>query len=261
MCGSIRARTLSKLLKAMRPRRAVPKTPAKISVSLGLPLNKSRSLLTHSESTLPQPLIPLHFNSRRCNVYRKPGEGAAVLAPKFCNSSLPACGPSPRARTPVYPERPSRGATLFRSYIYCITRGQPGVGVSLSGTAKLFAITRVSRDESWLSLFDLSRVTVHGTRPTNQGPRPHWSPGTVAPQPTKCQNHASCPGWHPGQETYPLPSVSNLLRADIGHGKLQRRPGSKSIPERRAGIALARRPGSNVLRCSSNVDLSAGWSG
>ena len=182
---------MSKLLKAMCFRRAFPKTPAKFSVSPGLPLNKIRSLLIHSESTLPQPLIPLSFISFSSNVYRKSGEGLSLGAPKFCNSSLHACRSYAHARTP---------ATPFRSYACSITRGHPGGGVSLWWDS-----------QSWLSFFGLSQVTEHG-------PRPHWSPGTVAAQPTKCQNH----GWYSlvaAGETNPLQAVSKVLRADIGRGK------------------------------------------
>jgi len=74
----------------MRPRRAVPKIPPKSSVPPRLPFYKSRRLLTHSESTLLQVLIPLHFNSPRINTYKKPGRGSLLPAAKFCNSSLPA---------------------------------------------------------------------------------------------------------------------------------------------------------------------------
>jgi hypothetical protein len=115
----IGTRTLSVGPKFMRLRHAVTEIPAKTSVPPGLPLNKNRSLLTPSESTLPQPLISLHFNSFRCNVYKNPGEGHAFRAPKFRKSSLPACLSWAHARisaTPIY------------SYIYFITRGHPGVG-------------------------------------------------------------------------------------------------------------------------------------
>jgi hypothetical protein len=57
-----------------RLRHAVPKVPAKSSVPPRLPLHKTRLLPTRSESTLLQLLIPLHFNSRRYNVHKKPWE-------------------------------------------------------------------------------------------------------------------------------------------------------------------------------------------
>ena len=74
----------------MRPRRAVLQTPSKSSVLLWLLVYKIRPRLSHSESTLLQLLIPLHFNSLRINTYKKPGRGSRLPAPKFCNSSLPA---------------------------------------------------------------------------------------------------------------------------------------------------------------------------
>ena len=78
---SIGTRTSFVAPKLMRPRRAVPKIPARYLVALGLPLNKSCSLPTHSESTLPQPLIPLDFISFISNVYRKPVEGVTSSQP------------------------------------------------------------------------------------------------------------------------------------------------------------------------------------
>jgi hypothetical protein len=74
----------------MRPRYAVLQIPSESSVPQGLLHYNERPLLTHSESTLLQRLIPLHFNSRRINTYKKPGRGSPLSAPKFCNSSLPA---------------------------------------------------------------------------------------------------------------------------------------------------------------------------
>jgi hypothetical protein len=75
----------------MRLRRAVPKIPARPSVPPRLPLHKNPSLPTRSESTLPQLLIPLHFNSFISNACKKPGEGSLLPTPKFYNSSLPNC--------------------------------------------------------------------------------------------------------------------------------------------------------------------------
>ena len=67
-----------------RLRRAVPKIPSKSSVPPRLPLHKDRALLTPSKSTLLQLLIPLHFISRRMNVYKKPGRGPLLPAQQFC---------------------------------------------------------------------------------------------------------------------------------------------------------------------------------
>jgi hypothetical protein len=71
----------------MRLPRVVPKTPAKSSVPPRSPTRNRRHLPTHSKSTLPQVLIPLHFNSFRLNAYAKSGRGTLESAPKFCNSS------------------------------------------------------------------------------------------------------------------------------------------------------------------------------
>ena len=79
---SVGAQDLSLLPEVMHLRRAVPKIPPKSSVSYRLPLYKNNHCLTHSESTLPQVLIPLHFNSPRISVYRKPGEGVIPRRPK-----------------------------------------------------------------------------------------------------------------------------------------------------------------------------------
>lgn len=73
----------------MRLRRAVLQIPPKSSVPPGLPVYKIRPALTHSESTLPQLLIPLHFNSPRINTYKKPGRVSPSNRRSFANSSLP----------------------------------------------------------------------------------------------------------------------------------------------------------------------------
>ena len=66
----------------MRLRRAVLQNPAKCFVPLELPFHNSNPILTHSESTLLQLLIPLHFNSRRINIYKKSGRGSLPFSPK-----------------------------------------------------------------------------------------------------------------------------------------------------------------------------------
>jgi hypothetical protein len=188
----------------MRLRCAVPKTPAKSSVPLGSPLNKLRSLLTGSESTLPQSLIPLDFISFNSNVYRKPGEGSLHHWPKvlqLVTSRLLFL----RART--NPRNPNPlCALLHNSWI-------PG-GWGISGW---------DSQSSWLSFLAASPgspVTNHRPRVTVRGPRitAPLSPGTVARRPAKCQNHASC-SRHRRQETYPPRLVSKAMRADIGRGK------------------------------------------
>src|SRR5579872_3962532 len=57
-------------------RRAVPKIPAKSSVSPSLLVYKNHALPTRTESTLLQLLIPLHFISPRINTYKKQGRGS-----------------------------------------------------------------------------------------------------------------------------------------------------------------------------------------
>jgi hypothetical protein len=205
----------------MRLRRAVPKIPAKSSVPLGSLLNKLRPISTRSESTLPQTLIPRDFISFRSNVYRKPGRVHPFRAQKFVDS-LPAPARScAHART---------SATTVPSMLYFISSGHPGGGVSPGGTAKLFSIARASRDESWLSFLAASR----GSRVTNRRPR---NTGPLVPT-YRCAATRKVPESLVlllvlRRETYPLFPVSNVTRADIGSAIPERRPGRKSIPERR----------------------------
>lgn len=116
-------------LKLMHVCRVVLKIPAKISVAPGLPLNKSRRLPTHSESTLPQPLIPLHFISFSCNVYKKTGEGPARPSPKVLQF-VTTCSPVLRAGTNVRNPNPL-------THLLHKSRTPRGVGATLflSGTA------------------------------------------------------------------------------------------------------------------------------
>jgi hypothetical protein len=125
----------------MRLHCAVLEIPAKSSVPPGSPLNKPRSLSTHSESTLPQTLIPLDFISFISNVYRKPGEGHSVPAQKFVNSSLAVRRSCEHARIRT---------TRFCSWSYLMTCGHPGGGVSLRWDS-----------QSWLSLLGLPQFTDH----------------------------------------------------------------------------------------------------
>jgi hypothetical protein len=112
-------------LQAMRLRRAVLQIPAKSSVSHRLPLHNSRPRLTHSESTLPQLLIPLHFNSFRSNTYKKPGGGYPSQDHKVSHSLLRTPRRTAHTRTP---------ATLMLSMAYftvlCAPGGGPAVGHS-----------------------------------------------------------------------------------------------------------------------------------
>jgi hypothetical protein len=87
----------------MALRRAVPKTPPKSPVSPRSPIYKPRFLPNPPESTLPQLLIPFHFNSCIRNVYKKPQGEAPRVHPKFGNSPLAtpgSCGPHTNARNP-----------------------------------------------------------------------------------------------------------------------------------------------------------------
>jgi hypothetical protein len=100
--------------QVMRLRRAVPKIPPKSSVPPTLPLYKNPPLLTHSESTLLQLLIPLHFISSRINTYKKPGGGYPAPGPKvlqLVTTQGPTISPLLVSPSPVYPE--SRSATLL----------------------------------------------------------------------------------------------------------------------------------------------------
>jgi hypothetical protein len=146
------ARIMSQLLKAMRLRRAVPKTPAKSSVPLGSPLNKLRPLPTHSESTLPQPLIPRNFISFISNVYRKPGEESPRLSPKVCQlvtRSSPLLRARTNSRNPI---------TLI--HLLHNSRTPRGWGISPWDS------------QSWLSP-PVFRITGRETRATKHSPRPH----------------------------------------------------------------------------------------
>src|ERR1700721_2009345 len=86
--------SLSARPPVMRLRRAVLQIPPKPPVLPGLPLYKNRYLLTPSESTLPQVLIPQDFISSRINTYIKPGGGTPASNPKVWQLVTPS--PSPK---------------------------------------------------------------------------------------------------------------------------------------------------------------------
>jgi hypothetical protein len=125
----------------MRLRRAVLQIPAKSLVPPRLPVYKSRPLLTLSESTLLQVLIPLHFISFISNTYKKPGRGSLPFTPKFCNSLLPEPHP---ASLPLYIvaslrlyviglcARTATRATPTASMVYFTILWIPGGGVHTS---------------------------------------------------------------------------------------------------------------------------------
>ena len=163
-------RTLSVAPKLMYLRRAVLEIPAKFSVPPGLPLNKKHSPRTHSESTLPQLLIPLHFISFICNVYSKPREGEGRPRPKGLQL-VTIRFPIPRART---------NARLPRAPW---ARGNPNPLYALlhnSRTPRGWDISGWD-SQSWLSFLAASRgspvtnhrprVTEHESRSTSQGAR------------------------------------------------------------------------------------------
>jgi hypothetical protein len=168
-------------------------------------------------------LIPLHFNSCISNVYKKPQGGGPRQHPKFVNSSLAAPPPAAHTRTP---------ATPIPSMAYFTILWIPGGGVRTLPVGQ-----------------PILAVVLRSSRATGRRPRvavPHWSPGTVAPQSAKCQNHG-CYCFAPLRETYPPPAVSNARRADIGFG-IRRLPNPVARRSRSStGVARARRPGSNVL--------------
>jgi hypothetical protein len=128
----------------MRLRRAVLQNPAKSCVPPELLFHNNHPLLTHSESTLLQLLIPLHFNSRRINTYKKPAGGSPTSTPNVLQLVNPSLFTIPsEARNLIFhpsprPTRPSPLAsipfritffahphrlTLSESYSCKITRG------------------------------------------------------------------------------------------------------------------------------------------
>jgi hypothetical protein len=81
----------------MRLRRAVLQIPSKSSVPSRLPFYKDCPPPTHSKSTLPQLLIPLHFNSPRINTYKKPGGGPSFPLQSFTTRHYPHRAVAPGA--------------------------------------------------------------------------------------------------------------------------------------------------------------------
>src|SRR5271155_3565606 len=90
--------------KVMRLRRAVLQAPAKSSVPPKLPFHKNRSLPTPSQSTLPQLLIPLHFNSFRNSAYKKPRGIGPAAKPQVCQLVIRH---TPHPSTRRNPRKPS----------------------------------------------------------------------------------------------------------------------------------------------------------
>jgi len=98
--------------------RVLPITPKSHQPS-ALSLSKMNSLSTHAESTLPQPLIPLDFNSFRTNVYKKHGGLPSPLRPNLSTCQYPVTPPAAHAGIPT---------TSLLSCVYFITCGYPGGG-------------------------------------------------------------------------------------------------------------------------------------
>jgi hypothetical protein len=106
----------------MRLRRAVLQIPPKSSVPPWLPLYKNPLFLSHSKSTLLQVLIPLHFNSPRISVYKKPGEGVPSSLPKDLQLV------TPHSSSQECPTGSSTGLTLpLFSYSYALFCTAPPV--------------------------------------------------------------------------------------------------------------------------------------
>jgi hypothetical protein len=91
----------------MPARLVVPKTPQQPSVPPPLPLYKNARRLTRPESTLPQVLIPLNFNSCIGNTYKKPQGGAPHANPKVLQLVTPT------AATFCHAERSEESAFSF----------------------------------------------------------------------------------------------------------------------------------------------------
>jgi hypothetical protein len=167
----------------MRLRRVVSKIPPISSVPPGLLFYKSHPLSTRSESTLLQVLIPLHFNSPRINTYTKPGGGCPSSSPKVLQLVTPYM---PLCVSVRY---------IFTSLLHFIFCTHSNARIP----NPLYALLHGSLDTlAW------------GLR----------SP----PLAYHCPCGAGVTQWRltlrqaTRRETYPLPAVSKVVRADIGFG-------------------------------------------
>jgi hypothetical protein len=115
----------------MRLSRAVPKIPTKSSVPPRLPFHNNQFLLIPSQSTLPQLLIPLHFNSFRSSVYKKSEGWDPTAKRRVCQL---VTHNSPRLRTRRNPRNPSAFIELLHNLR---TPGGGGGLIACSGTANL----------------------------------------------------------------------------------------------------------------------------
>jgi hypothetical protein len=234
----------------MRLRRAVLQAPAKSSVPRGLPLNNRHPILNHSESTLPQLLIPPHFNFPRINTYKKPGGGCPPQDHKVLQLVTPHLSPRCAALvfsffTPFNSKPSTFNAFSLSPFPAALTSRLQIVEnkITLSPAVatltdcvkhKSFVCNSCGKTRGWgarggtanssrsrgffaMNLGCLSQLS-HGTRLTDHGPRrPPWFTRTVAPHGAKCQNH-SCYWLAARRETYPLPRCLIQRRADIGFG-------------------------------------------
>ena len=254
----------------MRLRRAVPKIPPKSSVPHRLPLHKSRTLLTHSESTLPQVLIPLHFNFPRINTYKKPGGGCPSTNPRVLQpvTTLPAsnelCGNARRVFNFGLSTVNSRPLSPFPATLTSRlqiaenkTTLSPAVATLTDCVKhKSFVCHSYKKHRGWGTHVGLAiagrlfsgfpRNTGHGSRVTDHRPMVHSY--RCAPRRKVPESHLLLIGSTPGNIS--APPVSNRTKSGhrVRHPQTAK-PGRKSIPVPcNAGVVRARRPGSTVLR-------------
>jgi len=221
----------------MRPRRAVLQTLAKSIVLHKLPLNNRNPLLTRSESTLPQLLIPLHFNFARINTYKKPGGGYLPHDHKVLQLVTPHL--SPRCTSQVFPSfspfnfklstfnasSPSPFPATLTSRLQIVenkTTLSPAVATLTDCVKHKSFVCHSCKKHPGVPTVGqplLAGSLGHGTRVTEHGPRvtAPWFTRTVAPHGTKCQNH-TCYWLAAPRETYPLSRCLIERRADVGFG-------------------------------------------
>jgi hypothetical protein len=165
----------------MRLRREVPKIPAKSSVLPRLPLNKSASLLTRSESTLPQLLIPLHFNSSISNTYKKSREGIPQSNPKVLQL---VTIPPPLLRTCRNARNPNPLYALLHNFWT-----PRGWGAYLSAGQPCMAVA--------------GRIPDHGSRNTGHRPRLTGPQVPLRRNPQSARITGVTAWWQPGNISAP----------------------------------------------------------